>query len=119
MSEELFRKDDVIFRYTLADAERDGLAIRNQWGDSLISHVTIGVWNQYARRLGKGPPAPTVIDVTQLREVIDAAAACVRAALKEKEDEWLVTGIQAPDGKELWAVLNETGKWTLMFPDEY
>lgn len=110
---------DVIFRYTLADAERDGLAVRNQWADPLISHVTIGVWNQYAGRMDDGPPAPKVIDVTKLARLIDEAAARVRETLKEREDEWLVAGIKGPDGKELWAVLNEIGRWTLMFPDEY
>ncbi len=96
--------------YTDEDAVRDGTLVRSPYGRQVrVNLVTCGVFEKYAPRMGSA-----MRNVTPLAGLLERVAAKIEAG--ELEDGWAKL---EDDGKELWAVPNQSGGFTLMFPEDY
>lgn len=110
---DVFKPEDVIYRYSLRDAERDGVLVRNTWAGTMISHVTRSVFDLHAPKMGANG-----YNVTPIVNLIRHAAVIIANTLSRNPQEWLVTGILY-QGREYWAALNEENRWTLMLLSDY
>lgn len=97
---------EILHRYSVEQAERDGVLVPVM--DPLVSHVTRGVWTKYVKSLLGG----AIVDVTRLMGVLRA----VRRDTLGGQD---FVEVKLSDGTTVWAVRNETGMYTVMFPEEY
>ena len=98
----MFENWEVVDAYTLEDAERDGYLIPLGPDADPVSHVTIGVWSQLCQDV------PGICWELRYRKVL---------RFKHGVDDHFIA--LKWKGTELWAVRNERGKYTVMFPDEY
>ncbi|MEM3554228.1 MAG: hypothetical protein QXU79_00185 [Candidatus Micrarchaeaceae archaeon] len=97
---------EILHRYSVEQAERDGVLVPVM--DPRVSHVTRGVWTKYVKSLLGG----AIVDVTRL-------AAVLRAVRRDTLGGQDFVEVKLADGTKVWAVRNETGKYTVMFPEEY
>lgn len=109
--------------YTSVMAEQDGILI--QTGHPIVNYMTHtvherciapfavdGLWEQFAK-------SQIAYEVQLTRKLIDSAVEEIRKQwlkAKKKADWFYAIDVC---GWKLWAAQNETGKFTLMFPEDY
>ncbi len=109
--------------YTSVMAEQDGILI--QTGHPIVNYMTHtvherciapfavdGMWEQFAE-------SQIAYEVQLTRKLIDSAVEEIRKQwlkAKKKADWFYAIEVR---GWKLWAAQNETGKFTLMFPEDY
>lgn len=135
---------EVISKYTSDQAEEDGILVKTD--NPIINHVTRTVWDKCiepfieASAMTKlslsNKPMSEVIEVGKksfivnikiteeqkksaakqlLKKLLDTAIIQIKA---QNREDWLYT-LKDCRGWELWVAQNETGKFTLMFPEDY
>lgn len=134
----------VISKYTSDQAEQDGILIKTD--NPIINYVTRTVWDTCIEPFIESSamtklslankPMSEVIEVGNksfivnlkiteaqkksaakelLNKLLDTAITLIKA---QNREDWLYT-LKDCRGWELWAAQNETGKFTLMFPEDY
>ena len=112
---------EPVFVYTAEQAVEDGILadigrINPVWKSGIFNHVT-------ANLLHKGYVKNEKIDLPCLQDLLQQALDIVNRKSKEQEEpDWLYTGeIELPSGmkQEIFIQQNETGKYTLMLPEDY
>ena len=114
--------------YTSAQAEEDGLLVKT--GDRVINYMTRAV---YYRMVEAKVPEPepdvkakmTALDIFLIdakryaifRGLVVGAKIEVLKIQKEKRRDWFYK--IALDGQDYFVAQNETGAYTLMFPEDY
>ncbi len=135
---------EVISKYTSDQAEQDGILIKTD--NPYINYVTRNVWEKCIEpfiesavltkmSLSNKPMSEVIevgtiaiignIKITEaqkksaakelLNKLLDTAISLIKA---QNREDWLYT-LKDCRGWELWAGQNETGKFTLMFPEDY
>ncbi len=107
---------EIIYEYTSKQAAEDGQlfdvrTINPAWGKGNIAYVTSNLMKHYMT--DDKPNIPNLIDLlTQSQKII----------FNKKLLQRFNSGkIEFPSGKkqQVWIVLNEEGKYTVMFPEDY
>ncbi len=115
----LFTKDDVIFRHTSEEAERDGIFfnVDKIFKPGLISHVTTNLMHQgYFKEGG---------EELNMSNLLDLLNNSIYEMKKQSPDDvvqdFYAFKIEFPDGqtREVYAGKNEYGRITLMLPEDY
>lgn len=121
MDDGLFTKDDVIYSYGIEQAEEDGIlfnitTINKDWEKGLFSHVTDNL-------LSKGYYDEKEVRIINLLDLLNQANEIVRKATKnfKKFDSFFSGEIELPNRtkQKVFIQQNETGKFTIMLPEDY
>lgn len=107
----------VISTYTSEQATADGVlvsveSLSPKWAEGPFSHITANLLNEGYREEDGSPRLVNVVDL-----LIQALRIC-----QSKSADHLYSGrIEFPDGqrREIFIGQNETGKFTLMLPEDY
>lgn len=120
--DELFSDDDIIFTYTIAQAEEDGIlvnlgTVNASWKAGPFSHMTTNLLSKgYEDEEGN-------LNIPCLQDLLSQAHQIVqRKSQQFTVQDWFYSGrIELPSGtkQEIFIVQNETGKHTLMLPEDY
>lgn len=117
----MFDKKDVIYSYSSKQAEEDGIlfnvtTIHPDWKKGLFNYVT-------ANLLQSGYIEGDKINIPNLLDLLNQALAIVRRKSKDfKEFDFFFIGeIELPNGDttSIYIEQNETGKYTIMLPEDY
>jgi hypothetical protein len=117
----MFSDDDVIFRYTLKQALEDGILVDltqfdKSWEKGLFNYVTSNLLSRGYLTHDKYSKANILDLLVQSLEIVK------KANKKRKTMDWLYVGeIELPSGEKqkIFIQQNETGKFTLMLPEDY
>lgn len=122
MNDSLFDEDDVIYRYTSEDAERDGALlnlakINRIFNKSPFNYVTTNLISMgYLSKDSKDVNFNNLVDlVAQAWDIKD------KKTCDFKEIDMFFSGeIELPSGEqqEIFIKQNETGKFTIMLPED-
>lgn len=126
MSSDENPEDNIIFRYTSDEAERDGILynIENAnpvWKHGFFSHVT---WN-LLRKGYTEPSQPDKPERVRLPNLVDLLNQCNQPLLRDFKantlDWFYQIPIEFPDGHRdnVFVAQNETGRFTIMAPEDY
>jgi hypothetical protein len=117
---EFFSKEDLISTYLSSQAVEDGflfdldLVIKSSpLGNFVLQYITTnllgkGYWNQNQ-----------TINIPNLRDLIEQS---LRVFRKKPADDYFVSGvIELPSGnkQKIFIVQNESGRYTVMLPEDY
>ena len=112
--------DEVISVYTSKQAEEDGLLvditkIQSKWSKGLFNYVTSNL-------LSKGYIQKNKISIPSIIDLLNQAMRIVKSRSREfkKYDTFFSGTIELPTGdkQEIFIEKNETGKFTLMLPED-
>jgi hypothetical protein len=119
----MFDDENIIFRYTSSQAEADGILfdvtrINKAWENGLFNYVTTNLLNQCGYMDGEGQiNIPNIIDLlNQCNQIVR------RKSDNFKDFDTFFDGqIELPSGKKQKVFIgqNETGKFTIMLPEDY
>lgn len=111
---------EIISSYGVEQACEDGEMVRvdNIFGLTIspgIWAMTNGVWAAIEKKTDARTMPQRVVPF------LNDAFMVVIAKLQRKPDEYLITkGLEGNvTGRDVWIAKNESGGWTIMFPDEY
>ena len=113
--------DDFVFRYSIEDAENDGVLfkiflVNPDWEKGIFSHVTTNL-------LSYGYEESGIIKLPNLLDLLNQCATLVHEQSEGyKNYDYKFSGkIEFPNGekKEVWICENEIGKFTIMLPEDY
>lgn len=126
---------EVISKYTSDQAEQDGILVKTD--NPIINYITHTVLNRCIEpfiesfamttkiNAGKDAFVGAVLTLTEteknrarttlIKKLLDTAITQIKA---QNREDWLYT-LKDCRGWELWVAQNETGKFTLMFPEDY
>ena len=111
-------KDEVIFRYTIRDAEEDGVLVNVLlfWKGSPISHVTSNLLSHGYYEQGGGD-----LRIPNLIDLLAQAVMQIRKKSPGRLEYFYVLRIEFPDGerRKVFAIRNELDRLTLMMPEDY
>jgi len=114
-------KDDYIYQYTSKDAEEDGTLfdvtkLNHKWKNGLFNYVTKNL-------LSKGYIKTDKIMVHDIIDLLNQAMQIIKKKSKNlKEFDYFFNGeIELPNGEmqEIFIQQNDTGKFTIMLPEDY
>lgn len=112
---------DKIFEYTSKQAEEDGILfditqVNKEWKKGLFNYVTSNL-------LSRGYLKDDKIDISNILDLLNQALHIVKTKSKNfKEfDHFFAGKIEFPNGsvEEIFICQNETGKFTIMLPEDY
>lgn len=119
----MFNDDDIVFRYTSEQAEEDGILfnvtrIKAVNKNGLYNYVTTNLL-QECGYMGKDDQIniPNILDL-----LIQCDCIIRKASINSPLLDDLYTGkIELPNGQkqEIYIGINETGKFTIMLPEDY
>ena len=114
-------ENDLIYSYSSEQALDDGILfditqINSVWKSGLFNYVTTNLMN-------KGYMKDSKINIPNILDLLNQAREIVRQKSQDfKELDYLYTGsIEFPDGEKQQILIsqNETGKYTIMLPEDY
>ena len=114
-------KGEVVFQYTSKQAEEDGflfnlIQINKDWEKGLFNYLTTHLLEQ-------GYLVDNKINIPNILDLLNQANQIVRKKSNNFKDfdSFFAGKIEFPNGelKEIFIVQNETGKFTLMLPEDY
>ena len=117
----MFKEEDIIYSYSSKQAEEDGILINiekiNQtWEKLPINYITINLMN-------KGYLENYQVKISNLLDLINQTIYIIKEkSKKDKKIESFYAGIiELPNSEkqEIFIQRNETGKFTIMLPEEY
>ena len=120
-SKGIFSEDDIIFRYTSKEAEKDGILvditkINHKWKDGIFNYVT-------ANLLSRGYMDNEKINIPNLIDLLNQVKQIVKRGTDNftKSDTFFSGEIELPSGnkQEVFIAQNETGKFTIMISEDY
>jgi hypothetical protein len=115
MADELFSEKDLIYKYTSDQAEEDGILFNvtqiKLFEKSPFNYITTNLLNE-------GYIQKDEIEIANLLDLLNQAINIVR---RSKPDYFYSGLIELPSGKKtkIFIVQNETGKFTIMKPEDY
>lgn len=121
MADDLFTKDDVIYSYGIEQAEEDGIlfnitTLNEDWKKGLFSHVTDNL-------LSKGYYEEKGVRIINLLDLLNQANEIVKNGSNNFKDfdSFFSGEIELPNGtkQKVFIQQNETGKFTIMLPEDY
>lgn len=121
-NEPIFSDKDLVFKYTSQQAEDDGILfdvtnVNPDWKKGLFNYVTTNLLNQGYFKSDSNIYIPNLLDLLNQSQQI------VRQESQNftKEDTFYSGKIELPKGtkQQIFIVLNETGKFTIMLPEDY
>ena len=124
-NEPLFNDNDVIFKYTSQQAEEDGILldvtrINPEWNKGIFNYVTTNLLSR--GYFNKGETAET-INIANLLDLLNQSLQIVRKESKNftQPDTFYSGMIELPSGdkQKIFIGINETGKFTVMLPEDY
>jgi hypothetical protein len=124
--EPFFGEEDVVSRYTLRQAEEDGILVNltqvgPEWAKSPLSHATTNLLTSKGY-LTWPTPEEGKLNRPALNDLLFQAAQIMRRGYRKRRADWFYEGrVEFPDGSsgKIFIAQNETGKFTLMLPDDY
>ena len=117
---EIFSKEDLVSTYLSSEAVEDGFLFdldlvvkQSPLGKFVIQYITTsllekGYWN-----------TDQTINIPNLRDLIEQS---LRVFRKKPSDDYFISGvIELPSGskQKIFIVQNETGRYTVMLPEDY
>jgi hypothetical protein len=120
----IFDGAEVIFGYTSAQAETDGVLfditkLNPKWKQGLFNYVTTNLMSRgYFEPDGK-------VRIVNLLDLLNQSNEIVRKATKGFKEEYFDTffsgDIELPSGKkqQIFIELNETNKFTILLPEDH
>ena len=114
-------ESDLIYSYSSEQALNDGILfditqINSKWKSGLFNYVTTNLMN-------KGYMKDSKINIPNILDLLNQALQIVKKGSNEfKEiDNFYSGSIEFPDGEqqEIYISQNETGKFTIMLPEDY
>ena len=117
---EIFSKEDLVSTYLSSEAVEDGFLFdldlivkQSPLGKFVLQYITTnflakGYWNK-----------DQTINIPNLRDLIEQS---LRVFRKKPADDYFVSGvIELPSGskKKIFIVQNESGRYTVMLPEDY
>lgn len=115
------KENDLIYSYSSKQAEDDGILFditqRNpEWKNGLFNYVTTNL-------LSKGYMKDSEINMPNILDLLNQAREIVKQkSMNFQEFDHFYSGpIEFPDGEkqEIFISQNETGKFTIMLPEDY
>ncbi|MCF8012747.1 hypothetical protein K9K83_00050 [Candidatus Woesearchaeota archaeon] len=112
---------DEVFSYTAKQAEEDGILfditnLNKEWKKGLFNYVTVNL-------LQKGYFREQEISIPNILDLLNQALFLVKSKSKNFKDfdHFFSGNIEFPNGdrKEIFICQNETGKFTIMLPEDY
>ncbi len=124
-NEPIFNEDDVIFKYTSEDAEDDGILfdvtkINPAWKNGTFNYVTANLLKEgyFNKKNGE-----ETINIPNLLDLLNQSLQIVRIKTENftKPDSFFDGHIELPNGNKqmIFIQANETGKFTIMLPEDY
>ena len=116
----LFNEKDIIYSYTSQQAEEDGYIvditkINPSWKHGLFNYVTTNL-------LSKGYIKDDTVNIPNMLDLLNQSLQIVKNKSQNftVPDTFFAGKIEFPDGekKEIFIEMNETGKYTLMLPED-
>jgi hypothetical protein len=116
----MFDENDIIYSYSSKQAEEDGILfdithINRTWKKGLFNYITMNLLN-------KGYIKEETINVANLIDLLNQAVLIVRNKSKNyTELDYFYDGkIELPNGEKtvIYIEQNETGKYTIMLPED-
>lgn len=112
----MVKDDDFIYKYTSSDAEEDGLLVDvSKWNKGLFKYVTTNL-------LSKGYLNEDKINIPNLTDLLWQCWYIVKVESKNfKKFDYFFSGeVEFPNGtkREVFIEQNETGKYTIMLPED-
>ena len=113
-------KMKVIFRYTSEQAVEDGILvditkINPDWKKGLFNYITTNL-------LSRGYMKEDEINIPNLLDLLNQALQIVKSKSKnfKEHDTFFCGKIEFPNGKKdkIFIEMNETGKFTIMLPED-
>ena len=117
-----FEESDIISKYTCKDAEEDGILVditklNPRWEKGLFNYVTTNLLREGYFKDDKEVNIPNLLDLLKQAFLI-----VKEKSNNFKEFDWLYSGeIELPSGEKqkIFIQQNETGKFTIMLPEDY
>jgi len=126
---ETFTDKDVIYKYTCDQAKEDGFLtditeINPKWKEGLFNFVTNNLLSK--GYIKEGTPLHDDAELLNVPAIIDLLQQSILIVKKKsnnfKEHDWFYSGkIELPNGtkQKIFIQQNETGKYTIMLPEDY
>jgi len=122
MDNSIFKEEDVIVRYTSQEAEEDGILfnitrLSPQWTKGPFNYVTANLLNK-----GYFIKDTSEINIANLLDLLNQALEIVKKNSNnfQQMDTFFDGKIELPSGEQqlIFIGANETGKFTLMLPED-
>ena len=115
---QIFSEEDIISQYSSEQAVEDGIlmdvsVIRKEWGRGIINYITTNL-------LGKGyVNEDKSLNLPNIMDLLNQSAQIIKRA--GKEDRFYNGKIELPRGGKQTVFIgqNETGRFTIMLPEDY
>ena len=113
-------EEDMIYSYSSKQAEEDGLLfditkLNPRWKRGIFNYITTSLLN-------RGYFKEDIIDIPNLLDLLNQALKIILKKTKNfKESDYFFSGkIELPSGEtqEIFIEQNETGKFTIMLPED-
>jgi hypothetical protein len=117
----MIEKEEIIYRYTIKEAEEDGVLfqifqVNPDWEKGIFSHITTNL-------LSQGYEVEGIINIPNLLDLLNQCANLVHQLSKSYSEynSFFKGMIELPNGsvKEIFMCENEIGKFTAMLPEDY
>lgn len=116
-----FEEADIVSQYTSEEAEEDGILfdvtkLNKDWERGFFRYTTTNL-------LSQGYMNGDEVNMANLLDLLNQCVAIVKKASYDfQKSDWFYSGfIELPSGakQEIFIVQNETGKYTIMLPEDY
>ena len=118
----------IISEYNCNDAEQDGILIQtstllpphNGYDPHLVSHITTNLLRE--KQYITTNDGKEDYHRANIIDLLNQAGPKITSALERNAQEWFVDmTIEGPNGQryKAFAQQNETGRWTLLLPEDY
>jgi len=127
----MFDESDIVFRYTSDEAEEDGILfditrLKPEWKNGMFNYVTTNLLSKGYMEIVPdvfGDYKDLEFNMPALLGLLNQALNIVRSKSNNfKDADWFFSGkIELQDGthQEIFIAQNETGRMTLMLPEDY
>jgi hypothetical protein len=121
---ELLTDKDVIYKYTCDQAIEDGVltditGLNPKWKDGLFNFVTNNLLSKGYINEGE----KQILNVPAITDLLQQSILIVKKESENfKKQDWFYSGkIELPNGtkQKIFIQQNETGKYTIMLPEDY
>jgi len=122
MDNSIFKEEDIIIRYTSQEAEEDGVlfnitTLNPLWAKGPFNYVTTNLLSK-----GYFKEATDEINIPNLLDLLNQALVIVKEKSNDFQqmDTFFEGQIELPSGEKqtIFIGINETGKFTLMLPED-
>ena len=118
----IFGDDDLIYQYLSDQAEQDGLLVNVQMhGEPIINYLTQGVWNTCVQPYAGDDQVPIPHLVACLKSVVLKEIIRIGKNVRMFPSPALLDWFYSVriKGRQYYLCQNDTGGFTLLFPEEY